>query len=179
MNNYKNLWGIFTLAMTGILISLGAVALVIFHPFNHHRASAAYSDPSSTSSASLTLPPSPTPTGFEHLSYHLDDLDPALQTQIESAIVRPLVDYYTDIHADPDYVKSITISKYTGWDPIAYPFNAIAVFKTGASETFPISRIGGQINYWLPKCGSKCEFSEAFKQRYPQIIKQVGEQKLP
>lgn len=85
-------------------------------------------------------------------------------------VVNPFLDYYSDLQGK-DYVVSFTIDINNNPSKTTYPYGGKGIFKNGAFESFLISKTAGVIDWWLPTCMAKCEFSESFKAKYPEIVK--------
>ena len=88
--------------------------------------------------------------------------------KLQERIVDPYIDYYLDTY-EPGYIVSITISKNDKSTAASYPYLGSAVFKNGGNNGFAISRDLDTFAWWAPDC-MKCEFTPAFKAKYPEIV---------
>lgn len=90
-------------------------------------------------------------------------------SEIKARITNPYLDYQRD--AQPGSLVSLKISPNLLESKAAYPYTADAVFKNGGNEGFLISKNNGHIDWFLPACLNGCVFSDAFKAKYPEIVK--------
>lgn len=51
-------------------------------------------------------------------------------------------------------------------------YTADAIFADGVTEGFLFGTREGEYDYWRPECMGPCPFSDAFRERYPQIVRE-------
>jgi hypothetical protein len=118
-------------------------------------------------------PLSPTPQEEEQETVIIIDsqanLPPSDVDQLNKKIIEPYIHYFQDTRKD-DLLVSMRIGVNTGASASTYPYKAEAISKNGVTEGFLISKTGGQIDWWYPECLMKCEFSQEFSTKYPEIV---------
>jgi len=87
---------------------------------------------------------------------------------IQARVVNPLLDYYAEQTSEFQLV-SLTINKNTQVSQDQYPYSGYAIQKSGSYLSFLISKKDDQIQWWTPEC-MKCDFSESYKQKYPEVV---------
>ncbi len=90
-------------------------------------------------------------------------------SEIKARVINPYLDYQAD--AQPGSLVSFKISPNLLESKTAYPYMADAVFKNGGNEGFLISKNNAHIDWFIPACLNGCVFSDAFKAKYPEIVK--------
>lgn len=91
---------------------------------------------------------------------------------LRKKVIEPYIDYFKDAHKD-DFLVSFKVSVNTGSSNSQYPYKADSISKNGVNEGFLISKTAGSIDWWYPECLAKCEFSDTFRARYPEIVAKV------
>jgi len=81
-------------------------------------------------------------------------------------LINPFIDYYADLEGHPALV-SLSIEKF--YDS-GYPYGANAIFDEGVTLGFLFGNADGSVDWWVPGCIGGCPFSEAFKDKYPEIM---------
>lgn len=81
---------------------------------------------------------------------------------LNERIVQPQLDYYHDKGIS---MLSIMIDK----KGIAYSY--FAIYQNGNYDNSSINVRAGIIDYWVPGCLGPCEFSQSFKDKYPEIVR--------
>ncbi len=99
-------------------------------------------------------------------------LPPRDRDELKKRVIEPYIDYFKDVHKD-DTLVSFKVSANTGASSTSYPYKADSISKNGVNEGFLISKTNGSIDWWLPECLAKCEFSDTFRTKYPQIVAKV------
>ncbi len=91
------------------------------------------------------------------------------KSEIQTKIIDPFIDYY----ATDQYFKvaSIEVSENTQASKTTYPYLFSAISKTGGNQGFVI---GKTIDWWIPECMGPCPLTEAFKAKYPEIVKKLA-----
>lgn len=89
------------------------------------------------------------------------------EAQIRGRVVEPFILYYRDL---ADYPRLLTITISVVPDVPGYPYKAEAIFETGVTAGWLIGVQGGLVDWWLPECMYSCEFSDAFRAAYPEIV---------
>ncbi len=135
-----------------------------------------------TPAPTIPIPPTLEPTATTSASKKRDEpamvveMSPNLPSQdisqLKKRIVDPYVDYFKDTHKN-DALVSFAVSLNTGAGQDQYPYKAQALTANGINEGFLISKTSGQIGWWYPDCLVKCEFTESFSSKYPEIAKKV------
>lgn len=121
--------------------------------------------------ANKSLSNSPTSTLSKKpvIVYEAEGSIPAAdKTGIQSRIVDPFIDYNINEVSQP--MASITISPNNNPSKTEYPYLFSAVFESGGNQGFVIGKKDGQISWWIPECLNGCQFSNAFKEKYPEIV---------
>lgn len=93
--------------------------------------------------------------------------DTQTKSQIQSRIVDPFIDYYSETNMP---IVSITVEPNTKSDPVQFPYLFDAIFTNGGNTGFVITKTNDQINWFVPECMGACQFSNAFKAKYPEIV---------
>ena len=91
--------------------------------------------------------------------------DAQTKSQIQARVIDPFIDFHID-----EPIASIRIETNTKSDPILFPYLFDAIFTSGANTGFVITKTDGQINWFVPECMNNCQFSDAFKAKYPEIV---------
>lgn len=91
-------------------------------------------------------------------------------SELKARVTNPYVDYHAE--ATPGTLVSLTVSPNLQPSKTTYPYQASAVYKNGGNEGFLISKNAGHIDWWRPECINGCVFSDAFKAKYPETVKQ-------
>ncbi|MSU75173.1 MAG: hypothetical protein EXS55_01520 [Candidatus Magasanikbacteria bacterium] len=83
---------------------------------------------------------------------------------LEKKLISPYMDYYNEKQINLISLL-ITIPENIGeW------YGVDAIFRDGMSEGFMFGKREGEYDYWKPDCMGECEFSDAFRKKYPQIV---------
>jgi len=90
-------------------------------------------------------------------------------SELKARVINPYLDYQAEVQSGN--LVSFKVSPNLLESKAAYPYMADVVFKNGGNEGFLISKNNGQIDWYLPGCINGCVFSEAFKAKYPEIVK--------
>ncbi len=86
---------------------------------------------------------------------------------LRTRVIEPYVEYYK---TGSQKLATFKVSVNTQASKTDYPYMADAIFVGGGNEGFLISKKNGQINWWVPGCIVECQFSDLFKQKYPEIV---------
>lgn len=135
----------------------------------------------STTSVSITPAVSPIVTQNETIATPTTAIDESAVVIIESEgnlpkddistlkarVIEPYVEYYK---TGSQKLATFKVSLNTQASKIDYPYMADAIFVGGGNEGFLISKKNGQIDWWVPGCIVECQFSDVFKQKYPEIV---------
>lgn len=89
--------------------------------------------------------------------------------EIKARVIAPYLDYKAEVQ--PGDLVSFKISQNPHASKNEFPYLADAIFKNGGNEGFVIGKTNGHINWYIPECLNGCQFSEAFKAKYPEIVK--------
>lgn len=91
---------------------------------------------------------------------------------IEQKIVAPFLDYWRDTEGD-GYVVSLLLSIQKNENiKTQYPYQLIAINKTGGQIYESLMQTADELNWWIPTC-QECVFTENFRNKYPEIIKRA------
>lgn len=91
---------------------------------------------------------------------------PSDKNSIQKKIIDPFIDFYTPLQK----IVSITISPNTNASKDMYPFLFSAIYASGGNTGFVISKTNGEVNWFIPECMNGCQFTDAFKSKYPEIV---------
>lgn len=86
---------------------------------------------------------------------------------LEEKLVHPYTDYYNE-----DGINLIAMY-ITVPQNIGEQYSVVAIFgseKQYGTHQFGFGAREQEYNYWEPECMDPCDFSEAFKAKYPQIV---------
>lgn len=87
---------------------------------------------------------------------------------ITERLLNPYFDFYNDRELD---TVVIVVTKNT--PPVSgYYYTITAQTKGGGTTEFLYSVSNTNLDWWLPECSTKCEFSEEYKAKYPNIVSQ-------
>lgn len=87
---------------------------------------------------------------------------------LEQKLIEPYIDYNNQDGTNL-VAMYILVPQYTGGE-----YQITAIFgseKQYGSEEFNFGKREQEYDYWKPECMGPCNFSEAFKAKYPQIAK--------
>lgn len=82
---------------------------------------------------------------------------------LEEKLIKPYTDYYNEDGIDL-VTMNITVPDLRG------EYLVDAIFADGVINGFRFGQRGEEYGYWEPLCMGPCDFSEAFKAKYPQIV---------
>ena len=54
---------------------------------------------------------------------------------------------------------------------VSAKYSYMAINKNGGYESSVLTKKNDQFDYWVPGCMGPCEFSQSFKDKYPEIVK--------
>lgn len=83
---------------------------------------------------------------------------------LEERLVAPLTDYHNETR------KWLVAILITVPPSVGTEYTYAAIFADGSSESALHGVRGGEIPSWLPICKGPCEFTAAFRAKYPQIV---------
>lgn len=87
--------------------------------------------------------------------------------KLEEKLVHPFTDYYNE-----DEVNLVAM-RITVPQNIGQEYDVVAIFgseKQYGTQQFGFGAREQEYNYWEPECMGPCDFSEAFKAKYPLIV---------
>jgi hypothetical protein len=93
--------------------------------------------------------------------------------ELMEKVINPFVDYEKE--TQNTNIISIQIKKYSKAEIdnqvyVRYMYGIDAIAETG--DIVWLEREEGKaIDYWIPDCMGKCQFSESFKIKYPEVVK--------
>lgn len=90
---------------------------------------------------------------------------------LEEKLIAPMSDYYNEKEIKLVAIL-ITIPTEIGE---TYEVSTIAVPNSSGSGGFLFGKRELDYGYWKPECMGPCDFSEFFKNKYPQIVKEQNE----
>lgn len=94
----------------------------------------------------------------------------AQRIEIQQKIVDPYVQYFQHLGGD-NYVVTLSIEQQNSDNiKIQYPYNLHGIMSDGSSHYEALMQINGKLNWWVPTCMGPCDYSDSFKQKYPQIV---------
>lgn len=91
------------------------------------------------------------------------------RAEIQQKIVNPFVDYYQ--HFGENYLVSLIIEQQNNESlKNQYPYNLSGIMSNSATHNEALMQDSGVLSWWVPTCMGPCDYSEEFKQKYPQIV---------
>ena len=92
------------------------------------------------------------------------------RTEIQQKIVDPFVDYYQHVGGN-NYLVSLIIQQQNNESlKNQYPYNLSGIMSNGATHNEALMQNNNVLSWWVPTCMGPCDYSEVFKQKYPQIV---------
>lgn len=92
------------------------------------------------------------------------------RAEIQQKIIEPYIAYYNHAY-DENYTVSLLIQTQSNENiKSQYPYSLIGINKDGSFHGEAIMQDGGKLSWWTPTCMGPCDYSEEFKQKYPQIV---------
>lgn len=89
------------------------------------------------------------------------------KTILEEKLINPFIDYYKDM---PEELISMDIMVPANPGE-KYKITAIFQYENFTPrQEFIFGAREADYDYWAPECMNECEFSEAFRAKYPQIV---------
>jgi len=86
--------------------------------------------------------------------------------ELQTKLINPFLDY----NEDSGYpVLTMDIQKY---DDEGWQYTVNAIMETGVTASFLFGEEGKDLDYYFPGCMGPCEFSDEFKEKYPEIVAQ-------
>lgn len=112
----------------------------------------------------------------------------ALPTQAKQDIVLPVVVYEPSglfNNKDKEELAKKVIQPYFDYNnekemvfiaiiinkDVSAKYSYMAINKNGGYESSVLTKKNDQFDYWVPDCMGPCEFSQSFKDKYPEIVK--------
>ena len=117
---------------------------------------------------SATPTPSPIPAPAPTVSYVGFPAGSATNT-LKVDFKKFLVDPFTDFRAEYDQIVVTIGLKYPA--KTGLPYGVTVTYKAGDPELFEFGKRGTALTYWKPTCNGGCQFSDAFKTKYPDVVK--------
>ncbi|MBU0661448.1 hypothetical protein KKG22_04720 [Patescibacteria group bacterium] len=91
-----------------------------------------------------------------------------LSAEEKALVVKKLVEPYIDYHNE-DMVDLIALD-ITVPAAVGDAYQVIAIFHDGVREGFTFAARGDISVYWAPTCMNDCPFTDAFREKYPEIV---------
>jgi len=91
----------------------------------------------------------------------------AEKKRLEERLINPYADYYNE-----DGINLVAMN-ITVPHNIGEEYDVVAIFgskKQYGTHEFGFGKREQEYGYWKPDCMGQCDFSEAFKAKYPQIV---------
>lgn len=88
---------------------------------------------------------------------------------LSSKVSEPFLDYYRDQY-NAGYVNKLTFKKNNQANKGDYPYLADYEMDGGVTGGFVVMKQGDSVDWWYPECLNGCTFSQAFTQKYPEIV---------
>lgn len=86
--------------------------------------------------------------------------------ELNEKLVNPLSDYSKE---DGKSVSALIISST---DKQKGPWDVFVIYQDGTNRNFFYGNAKQKVQtWWIPDCLTKCEFSEEFKNKYPEVVK--------
>lgn len=90
------------------------------------------------------------------------------KSELEQKLINPFLDYYNE--KETTYITLvITVPRDTGEQ-----YEVTAVHKDGSYLGFLFGARDEEYDWWAPECMDPCEFSDAYKEKYPDVVKKEG-----
>ncbi|MBU2052026.1 hypothetical protein KKH13_02355 [Patescibacteria group bacterium] len=125
----------------------------------------------------LSSSPSPTPSNSSFPQLPVVVFEPPLSSndyttqrvEIQKKIINPIIDYYK--YFENSYLVSLTIQLQNNESLKGqYPYNLSGIRSDGGTHNEALIQDSGLLSWWIPTCMGPCDYSEEFKQKYPQIV---------
>jgi hypothetical protein len=89
-------------------------------------------------------------------------------SELQQKVIDPYIMYYS---TNSDKIVSITVEPNTQASSKEYPYKFEAILKSGANNGFLVLKTAEGLDWWVPECLNKCEFTKEFAEKYPEIVK--------
>lgn len=83
---------------------------------------------------------------------------------LERKLVQPYIDYYNEDEIDLIALRILVPLE------IGEAYTVLGIFGDGVVEEFLFGVREGEYDYWEPVCMGECEYSDAFRAKYPEIV---------
>lgn len=98
----------------------------------------------------------------------------AQRIEIQQKIVDPYIQYFQHFGGD-NYVVTLSIGQQNSDNlKIQYPYNLHGIMSDGSSHYEALMQSNGKLNWWIPTCMGPCDYSDTFKEKYPQIVSKTN-----
>ncbi len=94
----------------------------------------------------------------------------ALKAELNRKVVNPMKDYELSNISNPNDLVAIVVEKLQ--PPSAgYIYSISSYYQNNGSGGFLYgNEADGSIPIWIPDCMGKCQFTESYSQKYPEVI---------
>ncbi|OIN88401.1 hypothetical protein COW80_04335 [Candidatus Beckwithbacteria bacterium CG22_combo_CG10-13_8_21_14_all_01_47_9] len=133
----------------------------------------------SPSTTILNSSPSPTPSNSSFPQPPVVVFEPPLSSdqytaqraEIKQKVVDPFIDYYQYVAGGEYPPVSLLIQQQSNESIKAqYPYTILGIMSNGGTHGEALIQTNGILSWWTPTCMGPCDYSEEFKQKYPQIV---------
>lgn len=95
---------------------------------------------------------------------------PSDKEELNNKVIKPFFDYNNE--KETNFIAMV-ISKRTAEK---YEYSFLAINKNGGYMSSVITKQNEKFDYWVPACMDVCEFSQAYKEKYPEVVKLANPQ---
>ena len=81
---------------------------------------------------------------------------------LTNKIVNPFFDYNNE--TEINFIAMIIDKNQSG------EYGFLAIHKNGGYNSQVVTKQGSKFDYWYPECMEVCQFSESYKQKYPEVV---------
>jgi hypothetical protein len=88
--------------------------------------------------------------------------------QLSNKIINPFFDYNNE--KEINFIAMVVSKKPSE----EYEYSFMAIHKDGGYQSSVIVKQNGVFGYWFPECMGPCEFSQSYKEKYPEVVKRAN-----
>ena len=93
-------------------------------------------------------------------------LDTTEKGKLKTKLLDPFLDYHNE--KEMTYIAVIV----TVPENVGEQYSVTAVHKNGGNVGFLFGKRGEDFDFWKPDCMEECEYTDEFKEKYPEIVGQ-------
>ena len=96
--------------------------------------------------------------------------NPSKNMEIQKKVVNPYVDYFKHTSKESPLLSLLIQQQNNENLNDQYPYSLVGIFSNGVNSWESLMQTGGELDWWIPTCMEKCDYSEEFIQKYPEIV---------